>query len=69
MTGVVPGKNTVVKDSNDSAFNIIGKGFVYAYIGNIDNSYSINYGGETMNYPNFKKINTNIFIKCLHSIK
>lgn len=54
----MPGKNTVVKDSNDSAFNIIGKGFVYAYIvniDNIDNSYSINYGGETMNYPNFKK--------------
>ncbi len=54
LTGVVPGKNTVVKDSNDSAFNVIGKGFVYAYIGNIDDGYSINYGGKTRNYPYFE---------------
>lgn len=54
LTGVVPGKNTAVNDSNDSEFNVIGNGFIYAYIGNIDDGYSINYGGKIRNYPDFK---------------
>lgn len=54
LTGVVPGKNTVVKDSNDSVFNVFGNNFIYAYIGSIGDGYSINYGGKTVNYPDFK---------------
>lgn len=50
----MPGKNTVVKDSNDSVFNVFGNNFIYAYIGSIGDGYSINYGGKTVNYPDFK---------------
>lgn len=54
LSGVVHGTGVFIEDSEGSDFKVIGKGFAYAFIGDIGDDYSFSYGSETLNYSDFK---------------